>query len=174
VLGIVTGFTYSAPPLKLASRGLGELAVAFGFGVITVTGAAWLQQGVITAPAIWLGIATGFWVTNILLINEVPDANADARAGKHTLVVRFGFTPAAYFYTLNTILAALFVYLSVRASILPVWSLILPVTSVLIGIYCSYVIQQWPSRRDLMHIGIKLTLSIHAINCLWLITLSLL
>jgi 1,4-dihydroxy-2-naphthoate polyprenyltransferase len=38
VIGMMMGFFYSAPPLSLHSRGLGELTVAFTFGILTVSG----------------------------------------------------------------------------------------------------------------------------------------
>ena len=41
--GLILGWGYSAPPLRFNSRGLGELAVALGFGVLTPLG-AWLVQ----------------------------------------------------------------------------------------------------------------------------------
>ncbi|MGD8619685.1 MAG: prenyltransferase, partial [Gammaproteobacteria bacterium] len=94
--GIGLGILYSAPPVQLAARGLGELAVAAGFGILPVCGAAWLQTGRFEWPVLALSIPVSCWVANILLINEVPDARSDAAAGKRTLVVRLGIQGASH------------------------------------------------------------------------------
>lgn len=90
LVGIAFAVAYSLPPLKLASRGLGEATVAVGLGALPVMGAAWLQTGVFDVAALRIAVPTSMWVTAILLINEVPDLRADSLAGKHTLPVRFG------------------------------------------------------------------------------------
>ena len=43
--GLLTGIFYSAPPIFLASRGLGEITVAVNFGLLTVTGSYFIQTG---------------------------------------------------------------------------------------------------------------------------------
>ena len=45
VAGIALGVAYTAPPLKLVYRGLGEIAVALGFGPIMLLGAYVVQTG---------------------------------------------------------------------------------------------------------------------------------
>ena len=87
--GVLLGFFYTAPPLRLVHHGLGELAVALGFGPIMVLGSYYVQRG---HYALWpavLSIPVALLVMLILYANEIPDRVADARAGKRTLVVRF-------------------------------------------------------------------------------------
>ena len=43
--GLFVGFVYTGPPVRLANRGLGELAVALAFGVGIVCGTAYVQSG---------------------------------------------------------------------------------------------------------------------------------
>jgi 1,4-dihydroxy-2-naphthoate octaprenyltransferase len=174
VAGIAIGYVYSAPPIALASRALGEFAVALGFGVIIVTGAAWLQYGKIDAITWLVSIAVGLWASNILLINEVPDATADRAAGKRTLVVRSGLTVTAILYSVINIVAAFVVYRVVLAGALPLTAISLPLFSVIAGTFASYAILQWPAQRVLLEKAIKLTLAIHTLNCLWLIAWFLL
>jgi 1,4-dihydroxy-2-naphthoate octaprenyltransferase len=88
--GVLVGVLYSLPRVQLAARGLGEAAIAVAFGVLPVTGAAWLQSDRLDWASVLISLPVGMWVTAILLINEVPDRKADGRAGKRTLVVRFG------------------------------------------------------------------------------------
>ncbi len=95
--GLAIGWTYSAPPLQLMSRGLGEVAVALAWSLIVV-GAAFVQSGQFdTLPAL-CSLSYGLMAANILMINGFPDAVSDARAGKRTLVVRLGASRAALAY----------------------------------------------------------------------------
>ena len=93
-IGGLVGLFYSMVPVRLSARGLGEAAVGLGFGVLPVVGGAGLQAGGAAlaggaAQVACLGLASAAWVSAILLINEVPDAPADAATGKRTLVVRW-------------------------------------------------------------------------------------
>ena len=45
VLGILLSLFYTAPPLKLVYRGLGELTTAIGFGPLMLVGAYVVQTG---------------------------------------------------------------------------------------------------------------------------------
>jgi 1,4-dihydroxy-2-naphthoate octaprenyltransferase len=85
--GLLLGWAYSAPPLVLMSRGLGELAVA-GAWWLVVVGADYVQRGQFSAIPASIAVSYALLVTNILLINGFPDASADASVGKRTLVVR--------------------------------------------------------------------------------------
>ena len=80
--GVALAVFYSLGPVRLASIGLGELAVAVGLGVIPVVGSAWLQSGLIDNSAVIFSIPVSAWVAAILLINEVPDMPADAEINR--------------------------------------------------------------------------------------------
>jgi 1,4-dihydroxy-2-naphthoate octaprenyltransferase len=79
--GLLIGWAYSAPPLKLCSRGLGEPCVAAGF-LLIVAGADFVQRGAISPRPWLLGLPYALLVTNILYINQFPDRAADILAGK--------------------------------------------------------------------------------------------
>ena len=168
IVGVFLGVAYSAPPLKLASRGIGESAVGIGFGVIPVVGAAWLQTGQISWEALLLSVPVSIWVANILLINEVPDCNADGKAGKNTLVVRFGmnFTAGLYF-VLNALALGALVWV-VALGYLPAMALTLCVLLFIPAILATRAIANWRIKPEMMENAIKMTLTIHAANCLWL------
>lgn len=102
--GLLVAWAYSAPPLKLMSRGLGELAVACAWSGVVV-GADVVQRGRIDAVSTALGAGLGLLVANLLLINGVPDALGDAQVGKRTLAVRLGPRGAACLYAGLAVLA---------------------------------------------------------------------
>jgi 1,4-dihydroxy-2-naphthoate octaprenyltransferase len=90
VLGIIISVGYTAPPLKLVYRGLGELAVALGFGPLMLLGAYTVQtRGTLSPEALVASLPIGILVALILYVNEIPDRRADAHAGKRTLPVRW-------------------------------------------------------------------------------------
>jgi len=88
LLGFLLSFFYTSPPLKLAYRGVGELAVGTGFGPVIVLGSYYVQAQSFHAAPLLASIPIGILIALILYINEIPDREADARAGKNTIVVR--------------------------------------------------------------------------------------
>lgn len=79
---------YSVLPFQLMSRGiLGELAIAIAWSSLVVRMAS-LQIAKLAVSAIPVGLAFGLMIANILLVNQIPDINADKAAGKNTLAVQ--------------------------------------------------------------------------------------
>jgi len=90
IFGVAVAYSYVGPPLRLAHRGLGEIAVSLEFGPVTVLGTYFVLAKTFDPAAIVLSISLGLLVAGILWINEVPDIPADSAVGKRTLVVRLG------------------------------------------------------------------------------------
>lgn len=88
VAGALLSFFYTAPPLKLVHRGLGEIVVALGFGPIMTLGAYFVQAREYDLEPLLVSIPVGILIALVLYVNEVPDRPADASAGKRTLPVR--------------------------------------------------------------------------------------
>src|SRR5574343_764994 len=103
-VGVFLAWAYSAPPLALMARGLGELTVA-GAWALVVVGADAVQRGSVFIVPVVLALSYGLLIANILLINGVPDAPADAQVGKATLAVRLGPRGAALLYGALALLA---------------------------------------------------------------------
>jgi 1,4-dihydroxy-2-naphthoate octaprenyltransferase len=89
VAGALLSFFYTAPPLKLVHRGLGEIVVALGFGPIMALGAYFVQAQEYDLEPLLVSLPVGILIALVLYVNEVPDRPADAAAGKRTLPVRF-------------------------------------------------------------------------------------
>lgn len=89
VAGALLSFFYTAPPLKLVHRGMGEIVVALGFGPIMTLGAYFVQAREYDLEPFLVSIPVGILIALVLYVNEVPDRPADASAGKRTLPVRF-------------------------------------------------------------------------------------
>lgn len=102
--GLLLGWTYSAPPFKLMSRGLGELAVALAWWLIVI-GADYVQRRQFLLVPALTAISFALLMANILLVNGLPDAASDATVGKRTLAVRLGARGSALLYLLVALLA---------------------------------------------------------------------
>ncbi|MGH8500646.1 MAG: prenyltransferase, partial [Methylococcales bacterium] len=101
IAGALAGFFYTAPPVRLAARhGLGELAIAVTFGPLITGGIFYVITGEYSWMALLVGLPVGLLTANILLINEVPDAESDASTGKNHLVVTFGKEKSILIYSL--------------------------------------------------------------------------
>lgn len=102
--GVLLLWAYSAPPLVLMGRGLGELVIAVVWSLVVI-GADTVQRGApFVVPAV-TSVSFGLLAANILLVNGFPDAAADASVGKRTLVVLLGPRGAALAYLLIGLLA---------------------------------------------------------------------
>jgi 1,4-dihydroxy-2-naphthoate octaprenyltransferase len=88
--GIVSGFFYSNRPFRWASRGVGELLIAFCYGWLPIATGFYLLSGRLDPQVFLLSIPVALSVFNVILVNEFPDEEADRAVGKRNLVVRFG------------------------------------------------------------------------------------
>ena len=104
--GLFLGYFYTARPLRLvARRGLGELAIFLAFGPLLTLGTGYAIStetiGFLSSEfymLLSLGVPFGLLTTNILYINQFPDAESDAKTGKNHLVVTFGKKAARWGY----------------------------------------------------------------------------
>jgi 1,4-dihydroxy-2-naphthoate octaprenyltransferase len=125
VVGIIVSLAYTAPPLKLVYRGLGEVAVAIGFGPLMLLGAYVVQTGgTITTAAFVASLPIALLVALILYVNEIPDRRGDGRAGKRTLPVRLSKEAVIVGYRAAAGAAYVIVALGVVAGLLPVPALL--------------------------------------------------
>jgi 1,4-dihydroxy-2-naphthoate octaprenyltransferase len=83
-------YGYTGGPVPLAYRGLGELFVVLFFGLVAVTGSAFVQSGQWHVEALIAGLQVGMLSTVLIAINNLRDVDEDTKTGKRTLAVRFG------------------------------------------------------------------------------------
>lgn len=95
-LGLFAAYFYTAKPIQLAYRGLGEVAIGLIIGWLTVFSGYYLQSQHFS----WLPTIVSLpWVMAVVLliwINEFPDYASDRISNKKNLVVRLGKEKAAW------------------------------------------------------------------------------
>ena len=129
ISGLIIGWAYSAPPLKLNSRGLGELSVAVGW-IIVAVGADYVQRHALHPLPVVASMSYALLVTNILYINQFPDRKADARAGKRHWVVRLAPQQTRWGYVLIAAASYLWLIGAVLMKQLPPLTLVALVAAV--------------------------------------------
>ena len=107
VASILCGLAYTGGPWPFGYHGLGDLFVFLFFGIIAVTGTAYLQSGGWSGLALAVSVPVGLLVTNILVVNNLRDLPTDRDAGKRTLAVRIGDGATRVQYALFTLIAYL-------------------------------------------------------------------
>lgn len=96
--GCALSLFYTAPPLRFAYRGLGELTIGTTFGPLPTLGAYLAQGHGFSWYPVFIGIPAGLLVAMILFANEFTDIEMDSAVGKRNLVVRLGARLASKIY----------------------------------------------------------------------------
>ncbi|MFW6322582.1 MAG: prenyltransferase [Guyparkeria sp.] len=121
--GLLMAWAYSAPTVSLNARGLGEIAVGTGFGIVMPLGADIVQRGELHILPVFAGAGFALMTASLLLINQFPDVTADRLAGKRHWVVRLGRRRARWAWLATTAAAFLVPALFVVLGQLPVAAL---------------------------------------------------
>jgi 1,4-dihydroxy-2-naphthoate octaprenyltransferase len=119
LLGLVAGYTYTAPPFQYKYRAMGVPMVFLLMGPIMVGGSYFAVTATWDMRALVLSIPVGLLVAAILHGNEWRDISEDTRAGIHTLSNRLGRDRAHYGYLALVIGAYVTLGLAVAVRWLP-------------------------------------------------------
>ncbi|MFH1327728.1 MAG: 1,4-dihydroxy-2-naphthoate octaprenyltransferase [Candidatus Bathyarchaeota archaeon] len=128
IIGVFSGFFYTAPPFNLASRGVGEVFVGLNFGILMTLGAFYVQTQTLTWECTLAAVPIALLIAAVLYINQFPDYKADKAVGKKHLVVRLGTEKAAKVYGGILIAVYALIVLGVTFSIISPFTLIALIT----------------------------------------------
>ena len=134
LVGLASGYFYTAPPFALKYRALGVPLVFPMFGPLMLEGAYFTVTGTWSLTALALSVPVGLLVTAIVHGNEWRDISEDARAGIVTLSSRFG-KDAAYLGYMSLILGA---YVTLGIGVAVGW---LPATTMLAVLALPFLAQ---------------------------------
>lgn len=108
----------------ILKMGWPEWAPGAGMGALPILGAYFVHTGEYTLPVVIASIPSGILVHNLLLLNEFPDVEADASAGRRTLPIAIGGRKASIVYSVLTGLVYLWIIGGVITSLMPLFSLL--------------------------------------------------
>jgi 1,4-dihydroxy-2-naphthoate octaprenyltransferase len=154
--GLGIGLLYSLPGVQLSARGLGEAAIAAGFGILPGLGVVWLQAGYADLDALLICVPMSAWVTAILVI------------------VRWGARGARWIYGSLTVIALAAAAAAIARHALPLWYAAPAVALAGLGLRAARGISSDQALRPRLKQSIELTLAIHALGCVAMIAAILL
>lgn len=129
VIASFLGWFYSAGPLNLESRGLGEAVnVVISCFLVPFTG-YYLQSATASSWLPVFCIPLGLLTVSLILATEIPDARADETTGKNTLVVRLGPNKVKWLLV-SSLLAGWIIFSVLIIYRLSLWGLISVVVSI--------------------------------------------
>jgi 1,4-dihydroxy-2-naphthoate octaprenyltransferase len=129
ILGLILLVTYSIwwvyyPILCLLAPGL-------GFGVLMVMGTHFALTGSYTWTSFAASLVPFFLVSNLLLLNQFPDVEADRSIGRRHFPITLGRQTSSLIYGAFLLLTYVTIALSVALGLLPLFSLLALLTAIL-------------------------------------------
>jgi len=138
---IIGAWFYSAPPVRLMSTGVGEIAASLVVAGLVPAFAFTLQAGSLDSRLVVALTPLALLHFAMLLNLEVPDEHSDREAGKRTLVVRWGVATALQLHAALVVGALVLLAMGVLASRLPLSP------AALAGLAAAAVAHLWQVQR---------------------------
>jgi 1,4-dihydroxy-2-naphthoate octaprenyltransferase len=127
--GIVGSVFYTADPLVLKARALGEATVFIMWGLLIPLGAYLVQTRTFAWTPMLATIPIGIFVALVLLANNIRDIAYDGSVGERTIAVVLGASGAKRLYAGLLGSAYLLVLAGMLVQQLPVWSFLVFLTA---------------------------------------------
>jgi 1,4-dihydroxy-2-naphthoate octaprenyltransferase len=124
LIGFLACVFYTAGPIKLKYKALGELFVFLMWGPLMFAGAYAVQRQVFSLKAVCISIPFGILVGLVLLANNIRDIQYDSRQGIKTIGILLGNRRSLYLYGGLILSAYLYVIGIIAAGILGLWGLL--------------------------------------------------
>ncbi len=123
LLALSAFFILAYSPFILKQR-MGEWSAGLGMGSFPVIGTIFVQTGFYSWEILAISIPSAILVHNLLLLNEIPDQEADKVANRKTFSILWGYQATIRYYMFLSILLYVFVSLGITARIFPFLCLI--------------------------------------------------
>jgi 1,4-dihydroxy-2-naphthoate octaprenyltransferase len=123
-VGVALSLAYTAPPLRLVHRGVGEIVTALGFGPVTTLGTYYVCARAFSSEALFISLPVALFIAAVLYVNEIPDRAGDAAAGKRTLPVRWPARRVIRAYDLGVAAAYTLIAAGALLEITPIWTML--------------------------------------------------
>jgi 1,4-dihydroxy-2-naphthoate octaprenyltransferase len=168
LVGVLSGYFYTATPTRLVYRGWGELFAGLNCGPLAVLGAYYVQARQFTPGVVVASLPIGFLAAGILYINQFTDYEPDQAAGKETLIVKLGPQRAVkgYFFLLLGVYGVIVIGSALR--VLP-WLSLIALASLPLALKAAFTLKKEFNNREKMipvmasnimtHLGVGLLLS---------------
>jgi 1,4-dihydroxy-2-naphthoate octaprenyltransferase len=157
--GLILGWSYSASPFKLMSRGLlGEIAITLSWSLV-VFGAYFLHgySNDNLFPPIFISFSYGLIVSTILYVNQIPDIKSDRLVGKLTLATKVKKKHIWLYYLLILMCSYMTIVVGCIAGELS-WRYLSVGSLLPIHVYATHLLRSYVSDRSMLKKSIVLTI----------------
>jgi 1,4-dihydroxy-2-naphthoate polyprenyltransferase len=125
LLGLIGGYTYTAPPFEYKFHALGLPLVFLLMGPLMVGGTYFAITGTLVPEVFWVSLPVGLLVAAILHGNEWRDISEDARViGTATFASRFGRRVSYWTYVALVVGAYMALALAVVLGVVPAYAVL--------------------------------------------------
>jgi len=124
-IGMLTSYFYTAGPIRLKYRALGELAAFVMWGPLMIEGAYAVQRQALSLKALYISIPFGLLVALVLYANNMRDIAYDSRHRIKTISILLGERRSFLLFIGLIALAYLFVLGMVVTGIMSLWGLLI-------------------------------------------------
>lgn len=162
---------YTAPPVKLAYRGLGEISVWLAYGPMAILIASVSQNIGLHPLIIMLMPITGLSTLSILIAAQLIDLEADSPTGKHGVAHRLGTKATAWLYQLvqfTVVGLVLLYYFRFPGTTWPFLLCLIPYVFILPK--AGSILLRHHQHAEKIKAGAKLTVMLHVAFSMMLIT----
>ena len=127
-IGILGSVLYTADPIVLKAKGLGEITAFLMWGPLVPLGAYLVQTGTLSVLPVILATPIGLLVALVLMANNIRDIEYDGSVGMNTVPVLLGQKRGVLLYESLLSLTYLLVPVFIAFGLLPIWSLLVFLT----------------------------------------------
>lgn len=107
IITIISAMRYTMGRNPYGYRGLGDVMVFIFFGLATTVGSYYIIAQQITWKVLALAFGVGCLSMGVLNINNMRDAETDAKTGKRTIIVKFGLRFGQIYHLVLCVLGVL-------------------------------------------------------------------
>ncbi len=122
--GVTASVFYTADPIVLKAKGLGEVIVFAMWGLLIPLGSYEAETGSSSSLPVLAAIPLGIFVALVLLANNIRDIEYDSSMGALTVAARLGKNLGVKLYSGLLLVAYIFVPTLIALGVLPLWSLL--------------------------------------------------
>jgi len=156
-LVLVAAFFIVAYSPKILKIPFAEWSAGIGLGALPILGCYFVQTGHYSWQAFLASIPSTILVHHLLLLNEIPDEQADRIGNRKTFPILFGKNATMKYYLVLVLFMYLFILAGVIFRYFPMWSLITFITlPIVFKIYSQGISKDKPyqpaQKMNVMHL----------------------
>ncbi|MGM0599553.1 MAG: prenyltransferase [Candidatus Rifleibacteriota bacterium] len=161
LLVLAFAWQYSCKPLALAYRGLGEITVFILFGPICIAGGSFFAgTGYPDIELLIISTIFGFLTSGILVANEIPDAETDAKGGKNTLVVKTGAEKGWILFVILELMAWATILYCAHQNYISKTAAGFAFLGFPLTFFAAFILKKYYDKKDKLTISSKLAISV--------------